>query len=87
MLHLVMCRHKFAQASYLRLGKNGSPKGVEHTVIYLIQAASVAVTDKAALDSIAEAHTAQARQAAAAQELAEASHYAEAAQQVQLLAH
>ena len=70
------CRHRVGQVDYLRLAKSGSPKGIEHTAIFLIQAAAVA------LRSIAEAGSAKEKQAAAAQAVDDAKRAAEAAQQV-----
>ena len=68
-----MRRHKFAEVRSIRLGKKGGPQHVQHTLIFLVDAAAVAHSDHSAAARVAEAYQAQELHGAAAQELQEAT--------------
>lgn len=84
--NMVQCcccfRHRFAQVSYLRGARAGQTERVQHTLIFLVEAAAVAQPDDAAVASISDAQAAQARKAAAAEELLAASRALALAQEV-----
>ena len=79
---LVLCRHRFLEVQYRRAANNGAKEHTERTVIFLVNAWSLARPDPAAAAVVCAAESAPAREVAAKQAVAAAERLAKEAAEV-----
>jgi uncharacterized protein YdbL (DUF1318 family) len=76
------CRERFAECSFLRCAGKDAPEHTEHTVLFLVDAWTLAQPDAAAAGAIAQAREAPAAELAARKEAVEADEAEAAAAKV-----